>query len=138
MSLQIFKTPARKRKAKTIDGSIQDFLKTCSEAMKVNDNVDEYQVYQALGISFAAKLKRMNDQQQIIAELLVNKILSKGLLNQLTGNMDIIENYYIPPNLQPSALYSDYPGTTQASVFLNSMSQVCVTDDSCSSVSTLN
>lgn len=35
-------------------------------------------------------------------------------------------------------LYSDYPGTTQDSVFLNSMSRVCDTDYSCSSLSTLN
>lgn len=67
-------------------------MKTCSEALKVDDKVDEFQ---ALGITFAAKLKNMNTQQQIMAELLINKIMAKGLLNKLTENTDIMENTYI-------------------------------------------
>lgn len=138
MLTQVFKTPTRKRKTKTIDSSIQDFMNTCSEALKVNDDVDEYK---ALGISFAAKLKKMDNRQQIMAELLVNKVLSKGLLNQLTENTDIIENCYIHPNFQSST----YPGYSQISTVqdpvyfntLNNMTKGLENDDSCSSVSTL-
>lgn len=79
-------------------------MKTCSEALKVDDKVDEFQ---ALGITFAAKIKKMNTQQQIKAELLINKIMAKGLLNKLTENTDIMENTYIL-NAQPS--YSTYSG----------------------------
>lgn len=96
-------------------------MKTCSDALKVKDDVDEYQ---AVGISVAAKLQKMNDRQKIIAELLVNKILTKGLLNQLTESMDITENYYIPPNVQPYPYPYEHPHsqsthTTQDPVILN-------------------
>jgi len=48
--------------------------------------------YEAVGINVGKKLEKMNSSQAIYAESLINIILSKSLLNQLTPNTVISEN----------------------------------------------
>ncbi|XP_072941134.1 uncharacterized protein [Epargyreus clarus] len=51
-------------------------------------NPDEFE---ALGISIAAKVRRMDDEQKIHAELLIQKVLAKGLLGQLNENIELVD-----------------------------------------------
>ncbi|XP_030031719.2 uncharacterized protein LOC119188358 [Manduca sexta] len=47
--------------------------------------------FDAIGSNVACKLKRMNQQQRCHAELLINKVLIKGLKNSLTDDTDITD-----------------------------------------------
>ncbi|XP_013184449.1 uncharacterized protein LOC106130205 [Amyelois transitella] len=47
--------------------------------------------FEAVGINFTAKLKRMESKQQIFAELLIQKVLARGLLGQLNEMTDIVD-----------------------------------------------
>lgn len=51
-----------------------------------NTEIDEYD---AVGINVSNKLKKMDNKQSIYADLLINKILCKGLLGTLTPATDI-------------------------------------------------
>lgn len=53
--------------------------------------IDAINEYDAVAISWAEKMKRMNPTQAIYAEMLVNKIMAQGLLNQLTTSTDIMD-----------------------------------------------
>jgi len=46
--------------------------------------------YEAVGLNFAAKLKNMNPTQRIYAELLVNKVLTYGMLCDLSRTTDVV------------------------------------------------
>ncbi|XP_028032895.1 uncharacterized protein LOC114245087 [Bombyx mandarina] len=47
--------------------------------------------FNAIGANVACKLKRMNQQQRYHAELLINKVLIKGLKDSLTDDSDITD-----------------------------------------------
>lgn len=47
--------------------------------------------YEAIGANVACKLKRMNPQQRYQAELLINKVLIKGLKNSLSDDTDLTD-----------------------------------------------
>jgi hypothetical protein len=54
-------------------------MKTCASALSsVSEQLDEYD---AIAVNIAAKLKKMNPTQQILAESLFQKIIKKGLFN---------------------------------------------------------
>lgn len=76
-------------KKKKLSQAHEDFMLSCTNAL--NHSPDEME---AVGISIAAKLRRMDDFQRILAENLVNKILMKGLLKELTRETDIVEPVY--------------------------------------------
>lgn len=52
--------------------------------------------YDALGINIAAKVKRMDSIQQIYAELLIQKVIARGLLGQLSETTEIMD--LVPDN----------------------------------------
>jgi len=79
----------KKRKANDIQN---DFLKKCSEALS-KDTIDEYD---AVGINVSSKLKRMDPTQSIYADALINKVLTQGLLGQLTAELDICAKSTVP------------------------------------------
>lgn len=54
--------------------------------MKERDKPDEFD---AVGINVGAKLKRMNPDQQLLAESLINKVLFMGLFNELTRTTEV-------------------------------------------------
>lgn len=64
--------------------------KTCSKALE-NTNDNKPDEYEAMGINFAAKLKKMKPEQQIYAELLFQKVCAKELLGQLHERYDIVD-----------------------------------------------
>jgi len=45
--------------------------------------------YAAIGINVGAKLKKMNPNQQVYAEFLINKVFAMGFLGQLSGICDV-------------------------------------------------
>lgn len=59
----------------------QLFVKTITQAIQSCKDVDEFE---AFGICVAAKVRKMSETQFLMAEPLINSILSKGLLNNLT------------------------------------------------------
>lgn len=73
-----------------MDDSVSNFMKKCSEALE-NTNDNKPDEYEAIGINFAAKLKKMKPKQQIYAELLFQKVCAKGLLGQLHERFDIVD-----------------------------------------------
>lgn len=76
------------KKKRTVTDRQVEFIKSCTQALSQNTEINEYD---AIGINVAAKLKKMENKQSIYADLLINKILSKGLLGLLTPNTDIYE-----------------------------------------------
>ncbi|XP_028167169.1 uncharacterized protein LOC114357649 [Ostrinia furnacalis] len=59
--------------------------KKASRMKNINDE------HKALGISVASKMRRMEEYQQIYAELLIQKVIARGLLGQLHQNTDIVD-----------------------------------------------
>lgn len=72
------------KKKRTVD----EFMMACTQALSKNTEIDEYD---AVGINVTNKLKKMDNKQSIYADLLINKILCKGLLGTLTPATDIYE-----------------------------------------------
>ncbi|KAI4459756.1 hypothetical protein MML48_6g00005452 [Holotrichia oblita] len=66
-----------------------DFINYCKTQLESNDSLDEFD---ATAIAWAKKLKRMNPTQAIYADMLINKIVNQGLLNQLTNNTTVAEH----------------------------------------------
>lgn len=73
-----------------MDDSVCNFMRKCSEALE-NTNDNKPDEYEAMGINFAAKLKKLKPEQQIYAELLFQKVCAKGLLGQLHQHYDIVD-----------------------------------------------
>lgn len=63
-------------------------MKAFTQALSQSTEINEYD---AIGINVAAKLKKMENKQSIYADLLINKVLSKGLLGTLNSRIDIYE-----------------------------------------------
>lgn len=72
------------KKKRTVD----EFMMACTQALSKNTEIDEYD---AIGINVTNKLKKMENKQSIYADLLINKILAKGLLGTLTPATDIYD-----------------------------------------------
>lgn len=67
-----------------------DFMQECQKALK--QSTTETTEYEAVGINVAKKLDKMDNTQAIYAETLINLVLQKGLLKQLTANTIICES----------------------------------------------
>lgn len=65
------------------------FMNACTTELNRRDN--ECNEFQAVGINVAAKLEKMMHTQQMYAELLINKVLFKGLMGNLTQNTELSE-----------------------------------------------
>ncbi|XP_050307343.1 uncharacterized protein LOC126744056 [Anthonomus grandis grandis] len=77
------------RKKKRIEkDETKAFMRACTSALTKHE---EFTEFEAVGMNVAAKLKRMDQSQEILAEFLIQKILTKGLLGQLTQVTDIYE-----------------------------------------------
>ncbi len=100
---QIFKIPekpsprGRKRDQKDMSkNGMSEFLEACTGVLRNaakrnannNNNENEDEGMDAAR-HFASKLKKMNSDQQIYAELLIQHILTLGQLNKLTDSTDI-------------------------------------------------
>lgn len=76
------------KKKRTVADRQVEFMKACTQALSHSMEISEYD---AIGINVAAKLKKMENNQRIYADLLISKILSNGLLGTLTSITDIYE-----------------------------------------------
>ncbi|KAB0803060.1 hypothetical protein PPYR_00030 [Photinus pyralis] len=74
-------TTPRQKKKTTIKKRNEEFMEFCKQQLQAHNDIDEYD---AVGISWAKKLKRMNPEQAVYAESLINSIVSRGLLNKLS------------------------------------------------------
>jgi hypothetical protein len=108
-----------------MDDSVSNFMKKCSELLEnINDNMPNE--YEAMGINFAAKIKKMKTEQQIYAELLFQKICAKGLLLLYEGYyiVDISNNPQTPqlPNDHYTAVSfpTEYYSTPSTMAYPNS------------------
>lgn len=72
--------PSKKRKK---DDSLR-FAQTITETVNNCKDIDEFE---AFGNCVTAKTRKMNQVQYLIAESLINTVLSKGLLNTLTPDI---------------------------------------------------
>ncbi|CAH1100756.1 unnamed protein product [Psylliodes chrysocephalus] len=89
-----FITNSRSKKFKSLKDDKSAFMRTCVE--NLNKKEDEHQLF---GSHVAAKLKKMNETQQIYAENLINQIL----LNRLNDNIIISESLgenSVPPYMR--------------------------------------
>lgn len=97
--------PTKKKRTAAADRQME-FMKACTQALSQSTEISEYD---AIGINVAAKLKKMENKQRIYADLLINKILSNGLLGTLTSRTDI--NEPVGTNFR-THYENDVPGTT--------------------------
>lgn len=88
------------KKKRTIADRQVEFMKACTQALSKSTEISEHD---AIGINVAAKLKKMENKQSIYADLLINKILSKGLLGTLNSKTDIYEP--VETNIRNDEMY---------------------------------
>lgn len=85
-----------------------EFMKACTKSLSAP--VQQITEFEATGINVAKKLQRMNQIQALYAEGLINKILQKGILNNLTESTDFYKrsppSYHIGPP-QPYYQFAD-------------------------------
>ncbi|XP_063235278.1 uncharacterized protein LOC134538157 [Bacillus rossius redtenbacheri] len=80
----------RKRKCGSVSSEdSQAPASDCTAQLSIAGPRSECGEFEAVGINVAAKLRRMDPEQQIHAEFLISKVLKKGLLNQLTEHCDV-------------------------------------------------
>ncbi|KAK4871684.1 hypothetical protein RN001_015808 [Aquatica leii] len=79
----------RKRKYPQLQQQ-QEFMKTCTEVLQQKKTVDEFD---AVSNNVAAKLRKMVPTQQVLAEGLNNKVLMKGIFNELTRATEISNGF---------------------------------------------
>ncbi|KAG7299683.1 hypothetical protein JYU34_016680 [Plutella xylostella] len=65
--------------------------KVSSQAVKHDETPADVDEFEAIGINYASKLKRMNSKQQIIAELLIQKVIAKGLMGELSTATELVQ-----------------------------------------------
>jgi len=79
-----------KRRTKNLKRSLEesqrDFMLTSTKALSENHDISEFD---AVGISVAKRLQRMDPEQAMYAEEIINKVLRKGLLNKLSENTEL-------------------------------------------------
>lgn len=91
----------RKRKMYSVhsEEEIGERLLTQATALLTKNN-DEYD---AFGIMVSSKLRKMDDQQRLLAEVLIMDVLYKGFINQLN------EESFITP--YPGQYYQNQPSS---------------------------
>ncbi|KAG5861228.1 hypothetical protein JTB14_018240 [Gonioctena quinquepunctata] len=94
--------PIKKTRSSKQNKSQMDFINYCKTQLETTDSLDEFD---ASAIAWAKKLKRMAPTQAIYADMLINKIINQGLLNQLT-------NHTAPTLFSPVSPYSTVPSNS--------------------------
>lgn len=64
-------------------------MEFCRNQLQMTNNV--ISEYDAVAISWSEKLKRMDSTQAILAEALVNKVMTEGLLKKLTCTTTLLD-----------------------------------------------
>ncbi|CAH1962181.1 unnamed protein product [Acanthoscelides obtectus] len=100
-----FKPASNKRSKTSKQNKTQtDFMNYCKNQLESKNEIDEFD---AAAISWAKKIKKMNPTQAIYADMLINQVVNKGLLNQLTETTIIMQQSPVPlPLFSPPSPYS--------------------------------
>ncbi|XP_014289873.1 uncharacterized protein [Halyomorpha halys] len=86
---KFFKTPQPKKPRNELGKDLSSFIKSCTAVLSTpSTSTDDCD---AFGNYIAEKLRKMDDNQQILAEALIQKIITKGLKKQLTDLTDFSE-----------------------------------------------
>lgn len=117
---QVFKIPTSRtspaQKRSCARKKEEDFLSTCTQVLKTitnpTRNLDEYD---GIAINWAGKLRKLDADQQVLAEDLINQVLKKAYFKELTRSSVVEDNVYIP--------YST-SGSSQASTYHEDLEQV--------------
>lgn len=96
--------------------------------------IDEFD---ALGITWAAKLRRLDEQQQILAEDLINGVLSKAYFKELTRET-AITNFSKPTSSSHISEENNNCNNSQYGSPNNECIDASLTDDNISSRSTVS
>ncbi|KAG5875456.1 hypothetical protein JTB14_008734 [Gonioctena quinquepunctata] len=91
--------PIKKSRSSKQNKSQMDFIDYCKTQLETTDSWNEFD---ASAIAWAKKLKRMTPTQAIYADMLINKIINQGLLNQLTNHTAVVEHTLSPVQRYPS------------------------------------
>ena len=109
---QIGTTPTRRPKNRKRDAQ-SGFLDICIKALKATSQLSEFD---AVGINVGKKLAKMDAIQALYAESLINDVLRKGVLKQLTEESSVCDggckyaaSVYSPPSV------SSFTSVTHAS-----------------------
>lgn len=111
-------TVASKQKRKN-DQQLNTFMATCTDALK--SQIDEYE---AIGLNVAAKLRKMDANQAILAESVINKVLYKGMFKQLTTVTDLTERVTHFEYTQPIPITPITPIIVQSPLSSNSSTTI--------------
>uniref|UniRef100_A0A0A9WBV2 Sodium/hydrogen exchanger 3 n=1 Tax=Lygus hesperus TaxID=30085 RepID=A0A0A9WBV2_LYGHE len=79
----------KKRRSKGVETYPSQCIRTSSAAISNPSAI--FDDCSALGIYIAEKLRKMEGSQQILAEALIQKVITKGLKNKLTDSTDLLE-----------------------------------------------
>ncbi|XP_068086247.1 uncharacterized protein [Anabrus simplex] len=97
--------PKKKLKtSKRLEVDMASFIQSCSAVL--NEKPKESDDCDALGKYVSQKLRKMNGTRQIYAEALIQKIITKGLLEKLNENTDIVD-------LRPQPSFHSTPNNSQ-------------------------
>lgn len=113
---QVFKQPhvKKSKKKQTSNTDIDEFVRVCTSTLSNPDKPDEFA---STCMAFAAKLRKMDVNQQIYAESLMHKVCTLGLLKKLNENYCVIDNNRLQAPFHSSAdLRSDYQHLAQTQV----------------------
>lgn len=94
-------------------------MATCTDALK--SQIDEYE---AIGLNVAAKLRKMDANQAILAESVINKVLYKGMFKQLTTVTDLTERVTHFEYTQPIPITPITPIIVQSPLSSNSSTTI--------------
>lgn len=82
-------------------------------------NSQDISEFEAVGVSIAKKLQRMDSRQSILAESLINTIRTKGLLNRLTDQTNVCDGLckmlVVPQSSRPTSEFSTDDETSRSS-----------------------
>ncbi|CAH0555417.1 unnamed protein product [Brassicogethes aeneus] len=107
-------TKLQVKKRKIIRKKEEQFLETCSQAIsKISNTKREIDEFDAIGIGWAAKVRKLTDVQKILDEDLINQTLKKAYFQELTKTT-VIQDLHssVPSSITPNFEFSQT--TTQS------------------------
>ncbi|KAF5277243.1 hypothetical protein FQR65_LT00351 [Abscondita terminalis] len=79
-----------KKRQHTSNNESKEFLEMCNTALESQNKI-VFTEFDAVGICIAKKLQRMDSTQSILAESIINNVLTKGLLGSLSTNSKLCD-----------------------------------------------
>lgn len=90
------KQSARNQSTKYLRKKEEDFLASCTNAINQIIKTPNDDEFGAMAITWASKLRKLKEEQMVLAEGLINQVLQKGYFNELSRSTAITDG--IPNN----------------------------------------